>query len=87
MHTLICGGCELKVDDSLSISIRSYLEEMLTDFASKYDYLEYRNTNQSLSFDFTYIEDSIFKLMFFDSKIKLNYLDPIVFEFELTNLW
>jgi len=81
------GGCEFKVDDALSITIRSYLEEVLTDFASKYDYLEYRNTNQSLTFDFSYIGDSILSLIFYDLRIKVSYLDPINFEFIVTSFF
>lgn len=80
-----CGRCEFQVDDQLSITIRSYLEKVLTDFVSKYDYLEYRSANQSLTFDFTYIEDSILSLIFYDLKIKVSYLDPISFEFMITS--
>ncbi|MCQ2815122.1 MAG: hypothetical protein MJ227_02385 [Bacilli bacterium] len=76
-----CGGCEFTVKEPLSICIRSYLEEVLTDFASKYDYLEYRNTNQSLTFDFSYIEDSILSLIFYESKIHISYLELISFDF------
>ena len=36
----------------LLLSIRSYIEEVLTDFISHYDYLEYRNANQLITFDF-----------------------------------
>ena len=82
-----CGGCEFTVKNPLSITIRNYLKEVLTDFANKYDYLEYRSTNQSLTFDFSYIEDSILSFIFYDLRIKVSYLNIISFQYEVKNLW
>ncbi|MCQ2976391.1 MAG: hypothetical protein MJ232_00040 [archaeon] len=81
-----CGGCKFTVYDPISVFIRSCLDEVLTDFASHYNYLEYWNTNLSLRFDFSYLEDSILSLIFYESKIKVSYLEPIAFEFVFVKL-
>lgn len=82
-----CGGCEFTVNDPISVFVRNCLKEVLTDFASHYDYLEYWNTNLSLRFDFSYLEDSILSLIFYDLKIKVSYLEPICFEFIVTSFF
>lgn len=34
-------------------------------------FLDYRSANQSLTFDFSYIEDFMFSLIFYDLRIKV----------------
>ena len=84
---VMCGGCEFKINDVLSITIRGYLQEVLTSLDSGESYLHYSSDETSLIFDFTYIEDSLPLLSFFVASIKVNYLDPITFEFIITNLF
>lgn len=50
-------------------------------------FLDYRSANQSLTFDFSYIEDSMLLLIFYELKIKVSYLDLISFQYEVKNLW
>ena len=80
-----CGGNELDVNNQVSTKIKGYLEEVLTKFASKYDYIKYLTSDLSLIFDFSYLEDVVYSLLFYDTTIKVNYLDPITFEFIITN--
>ena len=76
-----CGGYEFAADDSLSKTIRSYLGKVLSDLSSHCDYLEYTNTNQSLTFDFSYLKDTIYKLSFCSTSIKTSYADLVSFDF------